>query len=126
MPMFRRRARAPRTRSLLAAAGILAFACLAVGAYAGDLPGSPRDYLQRMDTDHDGRVSRAEYVAWMMRNFEAFDVDGNGVLEGDELPPGSRPVTRDDYRASLEAAFARQDANHDGFLDSRELARPPR
>jgi len=79
-----------------------------------------------MDADGDGRVSRSEYIAYMDRGFDRMDVDGNGVLEGDELPPGAHRVTRVDHEASLAAAFARQDSNHDGFLDARELAAPPR
>lgn len=93
---------------------------------AQDAPRTPQDYLQRMDSDGDGRVSCAEYIAHMGRSFDRIDIDGNGVLEGDELPPGARRVTRGDYEASLAAAFARQDGNHDGYLDARELARPPR
>lgn len=95
-------------------------------AAAQDAPRSPQDYLRRMDSDGDGRVSRAEYIAYMDRGFDRLDTDGNGVLEGDELPPGARRVTRADYEASLAVAFARQDTNHDGFLDARELATPPR
>ena len=104
------------------------FACIASGmqASAQDAPRTPRDYLQRMDTDRDGLVSRVEYVAYMGHGFDRMDTDGNRVLEGDELPPGARRVTRADYETSLAAAFARQDGNHDGFLDARELARPPR
>jgi Ca2+-binding EF-hand superfamily protein len=104
------------------------FACISISfvAQAQDAPRTPRDYLQRMDTDGDGRVSRAEYIAYMMRGFDRMDADHNGVLEGDELPPGARRVTRADYEKSLAAAFARQDTNHDGFLDEHELARPPR
>ncbi len=105
---------------------LVAFGGLAMKASASDSPATPQDYLQRMDTDHDGRVSRDEYVAWMGYTFDLIDADHNGVLEGDELPPGARPVQRADYRKSLEAAFARQDGNHDGWLDARELARPPR
>jgi len=93
---------------------------------AQDAPRTARDYLQRMDTDGDSRISLAEYTAYMMQGFDRLDVDGNGGLEGDELPPGARRVTRADYAASLKAAFARQDTNHDGYLDARELARPPR
>lgn len=92
---------------------------------AQELPRSPQEYLRRMDTDGDGRVSRAEYIAYMMRNFDRLDADGNGVLEGDEFPPGARSVTRADYGQALSAAFTRQDTNHDGYLDARELARPP-
>ena len=105
----------------------LAFGIALMAAVAAqDAPRTPQDYLQRMDSDGDGRVSCAEYIAHMGRSFERIDIDGNGVLEGDELPPGAHRVTRGDYEASLAAAFARQDGNHDGYLDARELARPPR
>ena len=95
-------------------------------AGAQDLPRTPQDYLRAMDADGDGRVSRAEYIAYMGRGFDRIDADGNGVLEGGELPPGAKPVARASWDASLTAAFARQDGNHDGYLDARELARPPR
>ena len=96
-----------------------------VVAIAQGAPRTPQDYLERMDTDGDGRISRVEYIAYMGRGFDRIDADGNGVLEGDELPSGAHRVTRADYEASLAAAFARQDGNHDGYLDAREMARPP-
>lgn len=101
---------------------ILACGVLACGAAAA---GPVDEYLQRMDADHDGRASRSEYVAWLSQTFATLDTNHDGVLAGDELPPGARRVTLAEYRANLEAAFARQDRNHDGFLDARELARPP-
>lgn len=98
----------------------------ALAGPAASQPASVREYLQRMDTDHDGRVWRSEYVAWMIQTFDTLDANHDGQLSGDELPPGARPITRAEYRRNLEAAFARQDGNHDGYLDARELARPPR
>ncbi|MGY0800075.1 hypothetical protein ACW7G0_13610 [Lysobacter sp. A286] len=84
------------------------------------------DYLQRMDTDRDGRVSLVEYQQWMGYAFERMDVDGDGVLDPDELPGGrGRPVSKARHLAALAAAFHRQDLNGDGFLDVRELAAPP-
>ena len=84
------------------------------------------DYLQRMDADHDGRVSLAEYQQWMGYAFQRMDVDGDGVLGPAELPGGrGRPVTRTQHLATLAAAFHRQDLNGDGVLDARELAAPP-
>lgn len=85
------------------------------------------DYLARMDADRDGRVSLAEYQAWMAYGFDAMDRDHDGVLSPAELP-GSRgaPLTRDAHRARLAATFARQDRNRDGVLDAAELATPPR
>jgi Ca2+-binding EF-hand superfamily protein len=86
----------------------------------------PRELLQRFDTDGDGRVVEAEYVAYLSLGFRARDADGNGVLEGHELPPNATPITRADNDARLRRQFARQDANGDGALDARELLAPPR
>ena len=84
------------------------------------------DYLAKMDTDGDGRVSQAEYVAWMGYAFERMDADGDGVLSSAELPGGKgRPIALEAHRQRLVERFGRQDANHDGFLDARELAAPP-
>ena len=106
---------------------LAALASLAAGgnAIAQAAPASPRAYLQRMDSNGDGRVDEDEYVAYMSRGFARMDTDGNGVLEGDELPPGARRITRAEHQQALRAAFRRQDSNHDGFLDAAELARPP-
>lgn len=85
------------------------------------------DYLARMDTDGDGRVSLAEYQDWMGYAFDGMDRDGDGVLAPHELPGGKGPaVTREAHRARLAERFGKQDANRDGFLDARELAAPPR
>jgi len=85
------------------------------------------DYLSRMDRDRDGRVSLVEYQDWLSYAFDAMDRDRDGVLTPDELPGGrGAPITRAQHRARLADAFRRQDRNHDGFLDARELAAPPR
>ncbi|WP_430544317.1 calcium-dependent protein kinase 21 [Xanthomonas nasturtii] len=86
-----------------------------------------QDYLKRMDTDGDGRVSRDEYLDWMSYAFDQRDVDHDGVLQGDELPGRrGKPITRAAHRATLIERFARQDANGDGTLSARELLAPPR
>ena len=85
------------------------------------------EYLERMDTDGDGRVSLEEYLAWMGYAFERMDRNGDGVLSADELPGGrGQPLTLAAHRARLTDRFNRQDANGDGFLDAHELAAPPR
>lgn len=84
------------------------------------------DYLQRMDSSRDGRVSLVEYQAWMGYAFERMDRDGDGILSPAELPGGrGKSVSLVAHRESLAAAFRRQDANRDGVLDARELAAPP-
>lgn len=99
---------------------------LCSGAVAAQVTAT-RDYLQRMDTDGDARVSLAEYQAWMGYAFTAMDKDGDGVLRAAELPGArGRPVTRAMHAQRLADAFGRQDLDRDGVLDARELASPPR
>jgi len=101
---------------------MLACAPLAAGSY----PQTPADYLRQMDGNGDGRVSLAEYVAYMSRGFHRMDTDGDGILEARELPGGrGRPVTLESWQANLRRQFHRLDRNHDGHLDARELAAPP-
>lgn len=103
--------------------GLLAFSFMACAAAQVN---ATRDYLAQMDTDGDGRVSLAEYQAWMGYAFDRMDRNGDGVLTADELPGGKGgPVTRAQYMARLAATFNRQDTNRDGYLDVRELAAPP-
>ena len=87
------------------------------------------DYLARMDTDGDGRVSLVEYQDWLSYAFDAMDANRDGVLDASERPArahGAGPdVTREQHRRTLAERFAKQDRNRDGSLDARELAAPP-
>jgi Ca2+-binding EF-hand superfamily protein len=84
-------------------------------------------YLQRMDSDGDGRVSPDEYLQWMLYAFDRMDRNGDGVLEPAEQPGGrGKPITREEQRQVILSRFARQDANGDGYLSARELMAPPR
>ena len=106
--------------------GLLLCAGLLAAASAAAQVERTGDYLARMDSDGDGRVSPAEYVAWMGYAFERMDVDGDGVLASAELPGGKgKPIALEEHRRRLAERFTRQDANKDGFLDARELAAPP-
>lgn len=85
------------------------------------------DYLARMDSDGDARVSLGEYQAWMSYAFDGMDRDGDGVLAAHELPGGRGPaLARAVHLARLAERFGKQDANGDGWLDAKELAAPPR
>ncbi len=108
------------SRLILLSASCLPLAALAQVQATGD-------YLARMDSDGDGRVSLAEYQQWMSYAFDGMDRNHDGVLSPDELPGGrGKPVTREAHLAQLAQRFKRQDADGDGFLSARELAAPPR
>ena len=117
------RLRPGRLPPALLAAGVLL--CTLAGPAAAQVERTS-DYLARMDSDGDGRVSRVEYVAWMGYAFERMDADGDGVLSPAEQPGGrGKPIALETHRRRLAERFARQDANGDGYLDARELAAPP-
>ena len=105
----------------------LAAVCMACPALAGAQVRATSDYLARMDGDSDGRVSLAEYQAWMGYAFERMDLNRDGLLTADELPGGKgKTVSLAEHRETLAAMFRRQDANADGYLDAQELSAPPR
>jgi hypothetical protein len=84
------------------------------------------DYLGRMDTDGDGRISVTEYQDWLSYAFDGMDLDHDGVLSAAEQPGGrGEPITRETHRARLAERFRRQDVDRSGFLDAKELAAPP-
>jgi Ca2+-binding EF-hand superfamily protein len=88
---------------------------------------SRSDYLQLFDSNGDGRVSEAEYLAYMSRSFQGMDSNGDGILETDELPGGrGRPVTLKSFQDNLRSQFHKLDRNRDGYLNARELTAPPR
>ncbi|MUV13239.1 hypothetical protein GN331_03365 [Lysobacter sp. HX-5-24] len=103
------------------------FACLLAIAPAFAQVTASSEYLARMDTDHDARVSLLEYQDWLSYAFDAMDADHDGTLSPAEQPGGrGKPLTREAHRTRLADAFGRQDANKDGVLSAAELAAPPR
>ena len=73
------------------------------------------DRLQQLDTDKDGRISRAEAAARprLAERFAEMDADRNGFL--DKADRQAR------HAARREAFFAKADANRDGKLTRAEL-----
>jgi Ca2+-binding EF-hand superfamily protein len=85
------------------------------------------DLFRAMDTNGDGRISEAEYVAYMSQGFYRLDRNHDGVLEQDELPGGrGKPITLKEWQDNLRREFHKLDRNHDGYLSPQELAQPPR
>jgi hypothetical protein len=95
---------------------------LAASAYAQ----SRDDYLQRVDSDGDGRVSLSEYQFHMSFAFRQMDRNNDQILEPEEqLVPNAKTMTRAELDLRLAAQFHRQDRNRDGYLNAAELSAPP-
>ncbi|MBX3477942.1 MAG: EF-hand domain-containing protein [Brevundimonas sp.] len=106
---------------LIAACAAAFFLAPAAGALAQDAPrqGAPTRHASRIDTDNDGRISRAEFLSRIDR-MAAQDTDADGTL------------SRDERRAAMQArmtqrraeAFARLDADGDGVISRAEFDAP--
>lgn len=111
-------------RQLARVAGACLLLANAVGAQ--DYPTSPGEYLRRMDSNGDGRISEAEYVTYLSRGFLAMDRNGDGILESSELPGGrGKPISLREFQGNIRRQFHQLDRNHDGYLSAKELSQPP-
>lgn len=87
--------------------------------------------VKRVDRSGDGTIDYEEYRNAMMRRFATADSNGDGVLNGDEIPRHSLvvenskatvdEVKRDDYNDALQPLFDSFDADHDGLLVGDEI-----
>jgi Ca2+-binding EF-hand superfamily protein len=88
--------------------------------------GTAAGLFQAMDSNGDGRISEAEYVAYMSQGFYRRDLNHDGVLQPAELPGGhGRPVSLKEWQDNLRRQFHRLDHHHHGYLSPRELLQPP-
>ena len=113
-----------RRVTVLLASTAIAFA-LGAAAYAQTGPGakSPGErfrtqFFERLDTDKDGKITRAEYDASRATQFKAADKNGDGFIDKEEFA-ASGDQRRGEF---VERMFARLDKNGDGKLTADELA----
>lgn len=110
---------------------LVAVALFAGTAVAGDPPASdaPRDEM-RADTDHDGRISRAEYDAAASQRrsdwFDKLDLNKDGYITQEEMHQ-ARETRHGNMRGKMEERFKEADTNGDGQLSLDEVqAKMPR
>lgn len=120
-------------KSLIALAGVLLLASAATA-----------QNIDQIDSNHDGQITRAEFVAARMANFARLDRNGDGVVSAADIPAiarfqpgiqkafqtfvanadanGDGMVTRAEMANAPTPVFDRADANHDGVIDRNEMA----
>jgi hypothetical protein len=86
-----------KTKSTLAAAGLLAIGSITASASIADEPAADTagklkvglsqtvQLLQLMDTDRNGKVSKAEFMRFMEAEFDLADKNKDGELDPKEL-----------------------------------------
>lgn len=97
-----------------------------MGKHGGKHGGRHGD-MSKLDTDHDGRISRPEAAGRdkLAGNFAAIDADNDGYLTRSELQAyheRMRPQREAERAQRFNAKFAEADLNRDGRLSRVEVA----
>ena len=116
----------PRATAGRAGLASLLALCCALPAAGPCAAQSRSSYFDAVDTDHDGRVSLAEFQERMSWAFRQMDRNGDQVLSPQEqLVPNAPELTLAELRQRQAEQFRRQDKNRDGSLSEREFLAPP-
>ena len=102
--------------SLVAGATVFAFAAPAI-AEKGGMMGRHKAHLEEIDTDKNGKISKAEANAAREKHFMEADADGNGSVSFEEF----QTMTEKRRKLRLKHKFERSDKNNDGVLTADEL-----
>jgi len=93
------------------------------GQHHGQMDGM---MIDKLDANHDGVVSKAEFNHFNARRFKALDTNKDGKLTPQELQGGKSAATgHSDGTTHLDQRFNAADANHDGGLDREEARDMP-
>lgn len=103
---------------------VIALATLAAGtAQARIGGGDPIEMFEQADRNHDGRISRAEFVDSRSARFRKMDRNDDGAVSRDDF--GRLARFRPEAVERLEQMIEGADANHDGRMTLAELKAAP-
>jgi hypothetical protein len=78
-----------------------------------------QQFFDKIDTNHDGTISRAEYQAWIDGRFAKLDANGDGVVNADEV--ASSPMTAERVQKRAEGFVNRYDASGNGQVSKADF-----
>ena len=76
-------------------------------------------FFEKIDTNHDGTISRAEYQAWVDSRFAKLDANGDGTVNADEIATSPAAVERVQKRA--EGFVRRYDTTGSGEVTKADF-----
>jgi len=92
------------------------------GAAHAQMGGRLADMFTGADTNHDGHISRAEFLAARNARFGELDRNRDGMISGTDF---SRLASFPTVKAKIDALITGADANRDGRVAREELANAP-
>lgn len=84
----------------------------------GAQPARPTPF-DEMDANHDGVVTREEYVAYQKKRFDEFDTNHDGKIDAKEI--ASSPPLMERNLQMAERMIKQWDANGDGVVTAEEF-----
>ncbi len=107
------------SRSMALGTALAAVLALGIAAEAAAGGSRAERFLERLDGDGDGTVTRAEVLDANANRFEEIDANGDGSVSAEEFEAHRLAKVR----ARIGKHFGRLDADDDGSLSQAEL--PP-
>ncbi len=89
-------------------------------ANAADSANGHQQMMERLDTDHDGKISPAEWKAATDQRFTKTDTNGDGFVSLDEMTAAREARSAERRKKHGAAMFERADTNQDGKLSKAE------
>lgn len=78
-----------------------------------------QQFFDKLDTNHDGVVSRAEYQAWVDGRFDKLDTNGDGAVDAQEI--ASSPATAKRVEQRAEGFVKRYDQSGTGKVSKTDF-----
>ncbi|MGB5103781.1 MAG: EF-hand domain-containing protein [Steroidobacteraceae bacterium] len=79
--------------------------------------------FEKADANHDGSVSRSEFLAARAQQFPRLDRNGDGFIDAEDAP--KRMMARQQGNAQLAELRKHFDTDGDGRISQQELAQGP-
>jgi hypothetical protein len=90
-------------------------------ANAADKGNGHQHMMERLDTDHDGKISSAEWKVATDQRFAKTDANGDGFVSPEEMTAAHEARAAERRKKHGAKMFARADTNNDGKLSKAEF-----